>query len=70
MKTMNNKMLAYKGYSGTVDVSIEDNCLFGKVLGIQGSITYEGNTLDELRESFQNGVDDYLYDCEQEGKAP
>ena len=29
MGTMN-----YKGYTGSVDYSKEDNCLYGKVLGI------------------------------------
>ena len=27
--------LKYKGYSGSVEYSEEDNCLFGKVLGLK-----------------------------------
>lgn len=35
--------LKYKGYSGTVDFSEDDNRLFGKVIGMnKNSITYEG----------------------------
>lgn len=70
MKTKYNKLLEYKGYNGSIEISLEDNCLFGRVLGIQGSISYEGNNLDELKADFSQAIDDYLYDCEQEGIEP
>ena len=42
--------LKYKGYSGTVEYSEEDNCLFGKVIGMNKNIiTYEGKTVEELK---------------------
>ena len=42
--------LEYKGYKGSVEYSKDDNCLFGKVQGLSKElITYEGQTLDELR---------------------
>ncbi len=41
--------LKYKGYVGSVEYSEEDNCLFGKVIGMsKDCITYEGTTIDEL----------------------
>lgn len=53
--------LEYKGYKGSVEYSKEDNCLFGKVQGMSKDlITYEGQTLDELRKDFEDGVDSYL----------
>ena len=53
--------LEYKGYKGSVEYSKEDNCLFGKVQGMSKAlILYEGNTLDELRKDFEEGVDSYL----------
>ena len=44
-------ILRYKGYTGSVEYSEEDNCLFGKVQGLNKGtcILYEGNTVDELR---------------------
>jgi predicted HicB family RNase H-like nuclease len=36
--------LDYKGYAGSIEYSPEDNLLFGKVLGINGLISYEGET--------------------------
>ena len=53
--------LEYKGYKGSVEYSKEDNCLFGKVQGLSKDlIAYEGQTLDELRKDFEDGVDSYL----------
>lgn len=56
--------LEYKGYKGSVEYSEEDNCLFGKVLGLsKGLISYEGQTLDELRKDFEGAIDDYMAIC-------
>ena len=42
--------LEYKGYKGSVEYSKADNCLFGKVLGMNKDlITYEGDTIEELK---------------------
>ena len=63
-------MLDYKGYSGTVEYSKADNVLFGKVLGIKGYISYEGDSLQALIEDFKNVVDDYLDECAEDGVEP
>ena len=42
-------LLNYKGYTGSVEFSQEDNCLYGKVLGMKKDcISYEGETVSEL----------------------
>ncbi len=62
----------YKGYVGSVEVSEEDNCLFGEVLALpKGTvILYEGQTVDELREDFHGAIDDYLTHCAEKGIEP
>ena len=67
MKTMH-----YKGYIGSIEVSEEDNCLYGKVLDLphDTAITYEGRTVEELKKDFMGAVDDYLAYCEAEGVSP
>ena len=63
--------LKYKGYTGSVEYSEEDKCLFGKVQGMaKDSITYEGSTVEELTEDFQGAVDDYLTLCDEKGIEP
>jgi len=62
--------LTYKGFTGSANVSIEDNCLHGKVLFIDDIITYEGATVEELNGAFKEAVDDYVSYCERAGKSP
>lgn len=63
--------LEYKGYKGTVEYSHEDNCLFGKVIGMSKDfISYEGQTLNELRKDFEEGIDDYISGCMADGIEP
>ena len=63
-------LMEYKGFFGTVEYSAVDNILFGKVLGIKGLISYEGNSLQSLNEDFEGAIDDYLEMCADEGIEP
>lgn len=64
--------MVYKGYIGSVEISEEDNCLYGKVLYLPNdtAITYEGPTVAELRKDFEGAVDDYIIYCKENGIAP
>ncbi|MBL6447632.1 type II toxin-antitoxin system HicB family antitoxin [Fulvivirga sp. 29W222] len=64
------KYLDYKGYTGSIEYSQEDNLLYGKVLGIRGLISYEGETGQQLEQDFKEAVDTYLNDCKATGKKP
>lgn len=56
---------------GSVEFSDEDNCLYGKVLGMsKDAITYEGKTVAALREDFEGAVNDYLESCKKRGIEP
>lgn len=64
--------LEYKNYFGSIEYSIDDNCLFGKVLGLnkENCITYEGNTAEELYNDFKEGIDHYLEYCKMNNIRP
>lgn len=64
------KNLEYKGYTGSIEYSKEDDLLYGKVLGIRGLISYEGQTGNELEADFKDAIDTYIADCKQEGATP
>ena len=64
------KNLEYKGYTGSIEYSKEDDLLFGKVLGINGLISYEGKTGNELETDFKEAIDTYLADCKRDGVTP
>ncbi len=64
-------VLKYKGYTGSVEYSEEDNCLYGKVQGMSKHfISYEGNSIEELKTDFIEAIDDYLEDCKNNGIEP
>jgi predicted HicB family RNase H-like nuclease len=62
--------LSYKGYLGSLEASIEDGCLHGRILFIDDLITYEGDTVPAIQIAFQQAVDRYFAHCERTGKQP
>lgn len=59
--------IKYKGYIGSVEINEEDDTLYGKVLGMDKGtlITYEGNTVTELKADFKVAVNDYIAHCKE-----
>lgn len=62
--------LTYKGYSGSIKVSVSDNCLHGSLLFIDDKVTYEGSTPKELEDNFKEAVDGYIELCKEIGDEP
>ena len=62
--------LTYKGYTGSIDFSLEDNCLYGKIVGIDDLVSFEGKTVEEIKTDFETSVDDYIQMCAEIGKSP
>jgi predicted HicB family RNase H-like nuclease len=65
-----NDILQYKGYFATVHFSGDDDVFYGKILGINDLVSFEGSTVKELKKSFQDAVDDYLEICKKLKKDP
>lgn len=63
--------LRYKGYSGSIEFSEEDNIFVGEVLGLKrNAIIFEGSSVEELRKDFEDGVDSYLGFCQANNITP
>ena len=65
-----SNLLSYKNYNGTVEYSREDECLFGKVIGIKSLLSYEGQSVQELEQDFKTVIDEYLEDCKERNIEP
>ena len=65
-----NNVLEYKSYIGTIEFSADDNCFFGKIIGINDLVSFEGSSVEEIRTAFTEAVDDYLEMCAENGKEP
>lgn len=65
-----SNLLKYKDYFRNVEYSAEDDCFFGKLIGINDLVTFEGKSTDSLKTAFTEAVDDYLLMCNQNNKQP
>lgn len=64
MKTTD--ILTYRGFIGSVHFSAEDEVFFGKVEGINDLVTFEGDSVQELKNAFHYAVDSHIEDCAKE----
>lgn len=62
--------LKYKDYISSVHFSSEDEVFYGRIEGIDDSITFEGETVKELKKAFVDAVNDYIDICKENGKEP
>jgi predicted HicB family RNase H-like nuclease len=62
--------LKYKDFIGTIHFNSEDNVFYGKIEGIDSLISFEGQSVLELKESFEEAVNDYLDICIKTGRSP
>lgn len=60
----------YKGYVGTFVYDPETDIFHGEVSHLTDIITFQGRSLDELKEALADSVEDYLDLCARQGKAP
>lgn len=64
------KPMKYKDYSARIEYSDEDECLVGRVIGINDIVTFHGDSVDDVRKAFQESVDFYLESCRERGEEP
>jgi len=62
--------MEYKGYSAKIEFDEDANIFHGEVINLRDVITFEGETVDGLRQAFQESVDDYLEFCAERGEDP
>ena len=63
-------VMSYKGYTARIEFDQRDNTFIGKIVGIADTITFHGETVNELRADFQAAIDHYVTDCAATGRMP
>ena len=63
-------MMEYKGYIGHVEFDDEAEIFHGDVINTRDVITFQGKTVDEIKEAFRGSVEDYLDYCAKLGQEP
>lgn len=64
------KPMMHKGYAAHIEYSDEDGCFIGRVAGIKPILTFHGDSVDEIRQAFQEAVNFYLDSCASRGEKP
>ncbi|NCR14646.1 MAG: type II toxin-antitoxin system HicB family antitoxin [Microcystis aeruginosa LL13-03] len=62
--------MKYKGYEAIIEYDEEVRLFFGRVINIKDIIVFDGLSVDELEQSFQDVIDEYLADCQALNKTP
>lgn len=63
-------MMEYQGYIGMVEFDGEAGLFHGEVINTRDIITFQGKSVQELKQAFRASVDDYLAFCQKRGEEP
>lgn len=62
--------MKYKGYEAIVEFDDEAEIFHGEVINLRDVITFQGDSVKELKQAFHDSVDDYLEFCQERGEEP
>ena len=63
-------MMEYKGYTAKLAYDDESGSFHGEVLNLRDVITFQGDTVENLRQAFHDSVEDYLEFCAERNEEP
>ena len=62
--------MTYKGYEAVVEFDDDAGIFHGEVINTRDVITFQGESVHELKQAFEESVDDYLDFCASRGEDP
>ena len=62
--------MEYNGYRAVVTFDDDIGILHGEVVDTRDVITFQGRSVDELKQAFRDSVDEYLKICAERGRTP
>lgn len=62
--------MKYKGYVGQIQYDDQAQIFHGDVIGIQDVIIFQGRSIQDVQQAFQDSIDDYLQFCASRGQNP
>ncbi len=63
-------LLTYKGYTAEVEYDAQEGILYGHVLDLRDTITFQSESASEIVDEFRTSVDEYLSFCAEQGIEP
>jgi len=62
--------MSYKGYHGSVEYDPDAELFHGDVVNARAVLTFQGRSVNELKQALADTVEDYLDWCRARGKEP
>jgi predicted HicB family RNase H-like nuclease len=69
MKKVMDNVLKYKNFIATIRYSEEDGAFIGRIEGINSVVSFEGQSIEELKSAFRDAAESYLDFCSRKGIA-
>jgi predicted HicB family RNase H-like nuclease len=63
-------VMTYKGYEALVRYDEDAEIFHGEVMNLRDVITFQGSSVQELKQAFADSVEDYLTFCKERGEEP
>ena len=63
-------MMEFRGYIATVEFDDEADIFHGEVINLRDVITFQGKSVEELRQAFKDSIEDYLDFCAARNEEP
>ena len=60
-------VLRYKNFIATVKYSEEDEAFIGRIEGINSVVSFEGQSVEELKSAFHDAAESYIDFCNRRG---
>ena len=62
--------MKYKDYEAAVKFDEDAEIFYGEVINTRDVITFQGNSVEELKRAFEDSVEDYLAFCRERKEEP
>jgi predicted HicB family RNase H-like nuclease len=62
--------MTYKGYEATIELDQEAGLFHGEVVNTRDVITFQGTTVEDLKQAMADSVEDYLELCASRNEEP
>ncbi|MFW5837075.1 MAG: type II toxin-antitoxin system HicB family antitoxin [Desulfovibrionaceae bacterium] len=63
-------VMNYKDYQGRFEYDPEARIFHGEVLNLADVVTFQGRSIEELRQALADSVEDYLAFCAEKPRTP
>ena len=63
-------MIEYKGHKGCYEFDEEKQLFYGKVSDIEDVITFQGTSVSQVKESFEDAINEYIAWCKKYRNEP